>query len=102
MIALPSPADKRPCLMPMCPCPCGSGVGWRQNEPKIEESSEKNHNGWAEGNTHDLLSPVMTRLGSKDSANKIQAASKSLNLLFKGPLYDVFEFTFAFLVYGTC
>ena len=27
--------------------------------------------------------------GSKDSANKIQAASKSLNLLFKGPLYDV-------------
>ena len=89
MIALPSPADKRPCLMPMCPCPCGSGVGWRQNEPKIEESSEKNHNGWAEGNTHDLLSPLMVRLGSKDSANKIQAASKSLNLLFKGPLYDV-------------
>ena len=29
----------------------------------------------------------MVRLGSKDSANKIQVASKSL--LFKGPLYDV-------------
>ena len=64
-------------------------MGWRQNEPKIEESSEKNHNGWAEGNTHDLLSLVMVRLGSKDSANKIQDVSKSLNLPFKGPLYDV-------------
>ena len=64
-------------------------MGWRQNEPKIEESSEKNHNGWAEGNTHDLLSPIMVRLGSKDSASKIQAASKSPNLLFKGPLHDV-------------
>ena len=56
---------------------------------RLKSHRRKNHNGWAEGNTHDLLSPLMVRLGSKDSANKIQAASKSLNLLFKGPLYDV-------------